>query len=61
MSKLKAEGIERERNAWLFKPEFLESSATIALIPELVPPTKKLESYQRPRANGNLKSCLAGV
>jgi hypothetical protein len=48
MPRLKAEGIVRERNAWFFKPEFLESIATIALIPELVFSTKKLESYERP-------------
>jgi hypothetical protein len=41
----KAKGVARERNAWFFEPEFLESSATIALIPELVPSTQKLESY----------------
>jgi hypothetical protein len=45
MPKSKAEGIAREKNAWFFKSEFLESSATIALIPEQVLPTKKLESY----------------
>jgi hypothetical protein len=45
MPKPKAQGIARERNAWFFKPEFLESNATIALIPELVFSTKKLESY----------------